>query len=313
MKSLRAARAGNLIFLGGKDMAPAKEASVEIVFDNSGKIFSIENQEIMIKRIVRKNGQSIYKINGETKTRQEVLSLLAQAGIDPQGFNIILQGEIQNFVRMQTEERRSVIEEVSGISVYETRKEKSMHELEKTEEKLKEVHSVLRERTAYLNNLEKERQQALKYKKFEAEIRKLKASIINLSLSEKKRGAETINSKISEKNKEISSVRKAVLGFETEIKNLELKISGINRQIQESTGLEQEALNSEIANLRADLAALNVRKENHASKISELSRQKKEFQETLKVIDEVVKSLKKTGFSSETKLREVERKKLELD
>ena len=313
MKSLRAARAGNLIFLGGKDMAPAKEASVEIVFDNSGKIFSIENQEIMIKRIVRKNGQSIYKINGETKTRQEVLSLLAQAGVDPQGFNIILQGEIQNFVRMQAEERRSVIEEVSGISVYETRKEKSMHELEKTEEKLKEVHSVLRERTAYLNNLEKERQQALKYKKLEAEIRKLKASIINLSLSEKKRGAETINSKISEKNKEISSVRKAVLGFETEIKNLELKISGINRQIQESTGLEQEALNSEIANLRADLAALNVRKENHASKISELSRQKKEFQETLKVLDEVVKSLKKTGFSSETKLREVERKKLELE
>ena len=313
MKSLRAARAGNLIFLGGENMAPAKEASVEIIFDNSKKIFSIDKPEIMIKRIVRRNGQSIYKINNETKTRQEVLSLLAQAGIDPQGFNIILQGEIQNFVRMQAEERRMVLEEVSGISVYESRKEKSLHELGKTEEKLKEVHSILRERTAYLNNLEKERQQALRYKKLEAEIRKLKASIINFNLIKKKKEAEALNSNIERKNKEILGVKKIILGFETEIKNTELKILGINKQIQESTGLEQEKLNNEIANLRAELAALNVKKENYASKISESSRQKKDLQETLKELEEAARQLKKTGWSSENKMKEVEKKKLELE
>src|SRR4030066_18761 len=133
-----------------------------------------------INVIVGRNGQSIYKINDEVKTRQEVLSMLAQAGIDPNGFNIILQGEIQNFVRMHTEERREIIEEVSGISIYEIRKEKSLKELDKTEEKQKEVFSILRERTAYLNNLEKERQQALKYKKMEGDIKKFKASIIHV-------------------------------------------------------------------------------------------------------------------------------------
>ena len=182
IKSMRAAKAENLIFLGTKEASPAKEASVEMVFDNTGKIFSTEGNELIIKRIVRKTGQSVYKINNETKTRQEVLSLLAQAGIDPNGFNIILQGEIQNFVRMQPEERKKIIEEVSGISIYESRKEKSMHELEKTEERLKEVSSILRERTAHLNNLEKERQQALRYKKLEADVKKLKASIINHDL-----------------------------------------------------------------------------------------------------------------------------------
>ena len=115
IKSMRAAKSKNLIFLGTKAAAPAKEASVELVFENSDKTFSIDNNEISIKRSVRRNGQSIYKINHETKTRQEVLSLLAQGGIDPNGFNIILQGEIQNFVRMHTEDRRKIIEEVSGI------------------------------------------------------------------------------------------------------------------------------------------------------------------------------------------------------
>ena len=156
IKSMRAAKAGNLIFLGSKAAAPAKEAIVEIVIENSDRVFSIDADEISIKRIVRRNGQSIYKINDEVKTRQEVLFLLAQGGIDPNGFNIVLQGEIQNFVRMQPEERRKVIEEVSGISIYESRKEKSLSELDKTEEKLKEVVAILRERTIYLNNLEKE-------------------------------------------------------------------------------------------------------------------------------------------------------------
>ncbi len=313
MKSLRAARASNLIFSGSKTVAPAKEASVEIIFDNSQKTFSLDMPEITIKRSLRKNGQSIYKINNETKTRQEILTLLAQAGIDPHGFNIILQGEIQNFVRMQAEDRREVIEEVSGIAVYETRKEKSLHELEKTDERLKEISSILRERTAYLNNLEKERQQALKYKKLEADIKKLKASIIGFDLNKKKKETEVIVSNIGEKNKELEKARKNIVSFETEIKNTELRISAITKQIQESTGLEQEKLNSEIANLRAELAGLHVRKENYVSKLAELSRQKKDSQGALKELEEAIKQLKKQTPTSENKTKEIEKKKLELE
>tara|TARA_B100001971_G_C18027842_1_gene450968 strand:- start:105 stop:491 length:387 start_codon:yes stop_codon:yes gene_type:complete len=74
-KSMRAKKTGNLIFLGSKSVAPSKEAFVEIIFDNSENVFSIEENEISVKRIVRKNGQSIYKINNKTRTRQEVLFL----------------------------------------------------------------------------------------------------------------------------------------------------------------------------------------------------------------------------------------------
>lgn len=187
IKSIRAAKASNLIFLGTKVASPAKEAIVEVVFDNSDRAFSIEKEEVSIKRVVRRNGQSMYKIENEVKTRQEVLSLLAQAGIDPNGFNLILQNQIQNFVQMHAEERRKVVEEVSGISIYELRKTKSLKELENTEEKLKEVSAILKERTAYLNNLEKERQQALRFKKLESDAKSYKASIVNFDLTKKKK------------------------------------------------------------------------------------------------------------------------------
>ncbi len=313
IKSMRAAKAKNLIFLGTKVAAPSKQAIVEIIFENSDRTFSIDKNEISVKRIVKKNGQSIYKINDQKKTRQEVLSLLAQAGIDPNGFNIVLQGEIQNFAKMQPDERRKVIEEVSGISVYESRKEKSLKELAKTEEKLKEVSAILRERTSYLNNLEKERQQALRFKKLEKNLRTFKASIIYCNLTKKRKEAEKTNLEISKKNKEEEKIKKIVSDIEISIKNFESKINSINQTIQTASGLEQEKLNREIANIRAELSGMNVKLENSEKKFSEITRKKQELQQIIKDNELSIKNLQKESPTVSKKEKEIKFKKQELE
>ena len=313
IKSIRAAKASNLIFLGTKIAAPAKEAIVEVVFDNSDRVFSIEKDEVSIKRAVKKNGQSQYKIEGEVKTRQEVLSLLAQAGIDPNGFNLVLQNQIQSFVQMHTEERRKVIEEVSGISIYELRKAKSLKELENTEEKLKEVSAILKERTAYLNNLEKERQQALRFKKLESDIKSYKASIINCDLLKKRKEKEQVEEEISKKTKEIDKIKKIISSVKEEIESLQGKISFINISIQKSTGLEQESLNRDISNIRADIAVINVKIENYENKLTNTSRQKEELKISLRQTESDIKSLESESPSVAKKGKEIELKKKELE
>jgi chromosome segregation protein len=312
IKSMRASKAGNLIFLGSKAAPPSKEASVEIVLDNSDHVFSLDKEEISIERIVRRNGQSIYKINKEVKNRQEVLTVLAEAGIDPNGFNIVLQGEIQNFIKMQTEERRQVIEEVAGISIYEMRKEKSLQELDKTEEKLKEVNSILRERSIYLNNLEKERQQALKFKKLEEEIKKLKASILNIDLTQKKKELENIEKNIESLSKSIENEKLNLQNIRLSIETFESKINSINSQIQKSTGTEQELLNQEIINIRASLAGLTVKKENHEKKISLLLKEKIEYEKNISSLEKEINELK-SGKTSFINKKEIELKKKELE
>ena len=313
IKSMRAAKAKNLIFHGTKAASHAREAFVEMVFDNSDKIFSIDNNEVSIRRIVKPNGQSIYKINNQTKTRQEVISLLAQAGIDPNGFNIILQGEIQNFVKMHTEERRKIIEEVSGISIYESRKEKSLKELKKTEEKQKEAFSILRERTSYLNNLEKERQQALKYKKLEKDINKFQASIISFDLKKRQSNIKEILESIGKKDKEINKIKKDISGFSTDIKNYEEKIIIINKKIQDATGLEQEKLNQIITGIRAEIAGLNVKIGSFEDKISSISKQRVDLNEAIRNGELELKELKKESPSNLKKEKEISFKKKELE
>lgn len=312
IKSIRAAKAKNLLFMGSKFIKPVREASVEMIFDNSDKTFAIDKDEVHLARIVRHNGQSIYKINGETKTRAEIIEMLAQAGIDPHGFNIILQGQIQHIVRMHNEDRRKIIEEVAGISIYESKKEKSLHELEKTDEKLKEISAILRERTIYLKNLEKEHAQALKFKELEQMQRRLKASILNKKVEEKTKELDKINKSINEKTEQKDKERNEADKIIKQIESLQEQITKINRDIQQATGVEQDALHNQIANLKADLEGLKVRKENFENKKFEIERRIEEMNNSIPSLEEEIQELRKRSPLMAKKAEELKKKKDEL-
>ena len=133
-----------------------------------------------------------------------------------------------------------------------------LQEMEKTDERLKEVGAILRERTNYLNNLERERQQALKFKQLQEMLKRCKASIIDHDLNIKKKEFYLIDSEIEKKQKAIEKLRISMVDIQSEIQTFELKIAKINSSIKESTGHEQESLNRQIADLRADLSGMNV-------------------------------------------------------
>jgi len=305
IKSIRAAKASHLIFSGNKQFKGANEAYVEIVLDNSDKAFALDKEEISIRRIVRKNGQSIYRINNETKTRQEVIELLGSVGIDPHGFNIVLQGEIEKFVKMPAEERRKVIEEVAGISIYEMRKEKSLRELEKTEEKLKQINGVLRERTNYLRNLEAEREQALRFKKLQETVKRCRASIINKHLQEREKELKLISEKTESKKKSIEKIDSHINKLKEEMSLLNEKVNNISSTILKSSGLEQDSLNLEISTLKQDIAGLTARKENFENQLLELDRRRQSLQDSVKSYElDINQMAKEKGKNSKIELNE---------
>ena len=312
-KSIRAAKASNLIFQGSKERKPSQEASVELVLDNEEGKFNLNSKEINIKRTVRRNGQSAYRINSELKTRQEVLELLAQAGIDPNGFNLVLQGEISRFVKMHQQERRELIEEISGISIYETRKQRSLNEIEKTEEKLREVSAVLRERTAYLKNLENERKQALKFKELEDMIKSCKASIINKKIEEKIKSLELIKIEIEKNQKFKSRIKDESEKINSEILSLENRINEINKFIQKTTGIERDSLNEEVTELNVKIAADGTRKENFEKKISDNEIRKEELEANITDLENELEELKNESPKISKKQTKIKLKKQELE
>ncbi len=292
-KSLRAEKASNLIYNGGKSKDPGKQAEVSIYFDNTTRIFPFDESEVKITRIVRPSGQGIYKLNDKTRTRQEVVDMLSLSRIDPEGYNIILQGDIIRFVEMSPAERRMLIEDVTGIGVYEEKKQKALNELQKVDEKLKEAEIVLAERETNLKDLKKDRDQAIKYKEILERIDKSKGSLLHIQIERKDKERIEQEEKINKQKEKLTEVQEKIAGIKIELTSKKQEIAKINSDIEQRGEKEQLFIHKEVESLKVNVATTKNKIESHKVELEKLKNRKKQLEENAKELDDKIKELEK--------------------
>jgi len=290
-KSLRAERAANLIYNGGKLKQPAKHGEVSIFFDNTNKTFPTDDKEVKITRLVRQSGQSVYKINDQTRTRQEILDLLSLAKINPEGYNIILQGDIVKFVEMHPDARRDLIGEIAGISLYEEKKHKALLEMQKVDEKLKETEIVLAERNSYLKELKKDRDQALKYKDMSDRIKQYKASYVKLQIDKKETEKNELQKRHEESNNELTKINEKIKTLRQQNQEKRNQIELITKEIEEKGEVEQVKLNKEVESLKIELTKKNSRSEVIKNELNKIQQRRNDLKNSIKEIQDKIQEL----------------------
>ncbi|HLD12887.1 MAG TPA: chromosome segregation protein SMC [Candidatus Nanoarchaeia archaeon] len=311
-KLMRAEKAANLIFNGGKKGSPMKEAEVSIFFENSKKIFPLETSEVKITRLIKQNGNSVYKINDETATRQQVIELLVHASVDPDGHNIVLQGDIVKFAEMRGDERRGIIEDIAGISMYEDKKHKALLELSKVDAKLNEAEIILTERRTYLKELKKDRDQAVKYRELEKDIKSSKATVLNYQLVQKEGKRKEVDDRIAEYTKEIEKINSKIAELKRFIDEQKLAMHNLNKEIEEKGEVEVVKLQKDIEELKTTAARKSERQNTVVHEISRLHERLKQLQVSVKDTDATIVGLEKSKKELEQKVVHLEKKELSL-
>ncbi len=156
IKSMRGKRGEDLIYNGGHSQNRLNRASVKVIFDNSTRVFKIDFDEVTLERVVHRDSANEYFINGSQSRLKDIIELLASAHIGASGHHIISQGEADRILSASPKERREMIEEALGLKIYHYKKEESLRKLDKTEENLKESHSLRREIAPHIKFLEKQ-------------------------------------------------------------------------------------------------------------------------------------------------------------
>lgn len=273
-KSLRAEKAANLVFNGGKDKKPSSSAYVEIAFDNKKKVFPVNTEEVVINRTITKNGNSIYRVNGQKKTRTEILDLLATAKINPDGYNIILQGDITRFVDMNPVDRRKIIEEISDVSIYEEKKHKALLELQKVEEKLNNAEIILTERKTYLKELKKDRDQAFKFKELKDRIDSNKATYLHLQMKEREAVKEGYDAEVAKQQEKIKTLEEKITALRKKAEAHKAEITKINKEIEQKGEKEQLKVHRQIEDLKVSLAEERTRVSTLKDEINKIKQRK---------------------------------------
>ncbi|MBI2572395.1 chromosome segregation protein SMC [Candidatus Woesearchaeota archaeon] len=285
-KSMRAEKASNLIFNGGKNKKPASTGTVEIVFSNDEKEFPLDAKEIVITRTIQKDGGSTYYVNNKKKTRTEILDLLAISKINPDGYNIVLQGDITRFVTMTPLERRKIIEEISDVSIYEDKKHKAMLELEKVEEKLNSAEIILKERKTYLKELKKDRDQALEFKQLKDKIDSHKATYIHLQMQDRKAKKEVFDKEVEKHQLKIQDSEKKVNEAKEAIAKLREQVVQINQDIEQKGEKEQVEVHRKIEELKVNIAKEKTRVSTLKDEINKIGQRKEQFRQEARDLEE---------------------------
>lgn len=155
-KSMRGKRGEDLIWNGPADAGRVNRAAVRAVFDNSRKAFPVDFDEVVVERVVHRDGGNDYLVNGSPVRLKDVIELLAAAHIGATGHHIISQGEADRILAASPRERRAMVEDALGLKLYEIKREESARKLEKTAENMAQVESLRREVLPHLRFLEKQ-------------------------------------------------------------------------------------------------------------------------------------------------------------
>jgi len=312
-KELRAEKASNLIYNGGKTKNPSKLAEVSIVFDNGRRIFPLDDDSIKVTRLVNQEGNSKYKINGKTKTRQEVIELLSSAKINPDGYNIILQGDIIRLVEMSPVERRQIIEEIAGISVYEEKKLQALNELAKVDEKLNEAAITLRERKSRVDELKNERDQALKHKELNDKIKQNKASYCKRQLDKKTGERTSLEEKGGKHKEKLTKFQSSIAKLREEVQKRKESIQAINREIESTGNTDQIRLQKHVEQLRVGVETNKQRISTCQNEINRVQQRKEQLSKNLEDIGAKIIELGSQSASFAERKKFVDQQIADLD
>ncbi len=297
-KSLRADNYAELIYQK-KGENNGQSALVKFDIDNHNRALPVDTPTIELERHIKPCGSTQFKINSKNATRQEVIDLLARAKVNPDGHNIILQGDISRFVEMRPIERKKVLEEVAGISVYESKKEKALYELSKVDDKLKEAKIVLAEKETYLKELYSEKQEAEKYRSFKIEMERAQATEVKLKMDSLNDIRNKLLRRIQKLDLDLEEYAKVSSERKSRVEELDKAINILEQEIEKRGGEDQLVLQKSIEKLRFTVESDKNLIESSNNEIKRIDIRLNQLKKNLSEIDSKIKE----AYAEQIKLK----------
>ena len=329
-KSMRGSGMEDVIFSGTSNKASKNIAEVSVTVsndNNEGPIQFKELDEVNVRRKIEKDKGSKFYINDKEVRARDAQMFFADLSTGAHSPSIISQGRIGALVTAKPTDRRTILEEAAGISGLHVRRHEAELRLSAAENNLKRADELRRQQERQLSNLQKQAEEATKYKNISDEIKKIEAGLYYLKLLEidkEIRIENEINTEaeveVSGYNNKIEEIEKQIK-FETEkvtplreknIENLS-KIQRLNLELQ-SLDEENNRIQDEIKNIKNSLQTFDDDISREKGIVIDANSNEKRLKEEKNDLIEIDSKYYQTEKQSNEDLNNVKNKlKLEID
>ncbi|MCG2825276.1 MAG: chromosome segregation protein SMC [Thermoplasmatales archaeon] len=314
-KVVRAGKLTDLIFNGGNGRKNPGYCKVSLVFDNSDRTIPLDSNEVTLTRLVKyannpENYYSYFYVNGKTSSLTEFENLLAHAHISADGYNFVQQGHINAITSMSNLERRRILDDIAGITKFDSDIEKADRKGEEVEQNMERIGIILKEIKGHLKSLERDRGGALKYKELKDELMTRKYQLCIRRKNSIENEIENLKKQINEYTKEKADFEKKLGEIKNEYENVERVFGEIEDKIADKGGEEAKKIKEEIDEMRTTLVrateGINYSKD-------EVKRLKDERARIVIELNNVEKELKKNEKEKSRVEKELKNKEKTLD
>jgi chromosome segregation protein len=294
----------DVIFSGTSNKPSKNIAEVLIALDNQDKDgpYQYNNLDhIEIRRKIEKDKGSKFYINNKEVRAKDAQMFFADLSTGAHSPSLISQGRIGALVTAKPVDRKAVLEEAAGIAGLHVRRHEAELRLDAAENNLKRADELKRQQEKQLANLQKQAEEATKYKIISEEIKKIEAGLYYLRLKDIDHEMKLENEINSEAEDEVGGFNMQINNIENLIKNETTKVSPLREKNIENL--------SKLQRLNLELKSLD----------EESDRTKKEIENiknSLKTIEEDIdreKSIIIDAKSNEKRLREEKNELIEID
>ena len=268
-KSMRGSGMEDVIFSGTSNKPSKNIAEVSVTVSNQnseGTSQFRELDEVNVRRKIEKDRGSKFYINDKEVRARDAQMFFADLSTGAHSPSMISQGRIGALVTAKPTDRRAILEEAAGISGLHVRRHEAELRLNAAENNLKRADELRKQQEKQLANLQKQAEEATKYKNISDEIKKIEAGLYYLKLLEIDKEIRIENEINTEAEDEVSGFNNKITDLENLIKSETEKItplreknienlSKIQRLNLELQGLDREnsRIQSEIENIKKSL------------------------------------------------------------
>jgi len=256
-KSLRGSSMGDVIFRSKNEEMGIAEVS--LMFDNSNKLFNTEFRDVKFTRRVFTRGGSEYFINSSPCRLIDIQELTADTGIGRGLYIIINQGQINEIAVLKPIERKTIIDEVLGISKHKNRRDKSLSKLQKVKNDIERIDDLMEEIKRTMDPLEIEAKRAQKHAEIFNLLKDEEISLFIARLNHLNNEWESENESYRKNKDELKEISSKILSVEKEKDDL-IKIANKEQDGYEFWKNKIDWFNSEKNRLESIISLIESKK-----------------------------------------------------
>ena len=303
-KSMRGSGMEDVIFSGTSNKASKNIAEVSVMLSNEsgeGPVQYRDQNEINIRRKIEKDKGSKFYINEKEVRARDAQMFFADLSTGAHSPSMISQGRIGALVTAKPADRRAILEEAAGISGLHVRRHEAELRLSAAENNLKRADELRRQQEKQLANLQKQAEEATKYKNISSEIKKVEAGLYYL--------------KLLEIDKEINVENEINVEAEGEVSGFNNKISEIEELIKSETDKVSPLREKNIENL-SKIQRLNLELQSLDEENTRIQDEIQNIKKSLQTFDDDInreKGIVIDANSNEKRLKEEKNELIEID